>query len=456
MLKKTSYFVLTFILLSCSLFASTLPKFNADGVILIEPTTNTILYSKNGKERFYPASTTKILTALAILEDLSPNAFVTKSQDSIDSVPSDSSHIGLQVGDQYSVLDGLYAVLMASDNFVCHDLAIKDSGSIEAFADRMNHLALELGATSSHFVNPHGYHDENHYTTPYDLAQIARGAFNHPLLSKIASTPNYNVRIQNANSVIPITHTSMLLNKNSDYYNPHVISSKTGYHTPAGRTLVAKAVYDNIELIGIVMRTETPYQFEDMNALFEYGAANYSLSTSDNGQLYVDNHTYSEWAKPYVTYALDKGWITNTSKNYTTTINKRAFLNLLYSVLPNSYGLQLDRPTIDEEIAISKDHLTLTRQETAQILYNFLSKFNLTRYNFPLEESILDLDSVPPSLQKAITFCTATHLMNVSEGYFNPNEGLTYEEALYTVYMLDQVISRYENYSLETALTYAS
>ncbi|MEG0579604.1 MAG: D-alanyl-D-alanine carboxypeptidase, partial [Niameybacter sp.] len=125
---------------------------------------------------FYPASTTKLLTSLLLVEDMQEGATITKSQDSLINVPSDSSHIGLKVGDSYSYTDGLHAILMGSDNFVSYDMSIFNASSINAFADKMNAKAKSLGANASHFVNPHGYHDPNHYTTPYDLALITSAA----------------------------------------------------------------------------------------------------------------------------------------------------------------------------------------------------------------------------------------------------------------------------------------
>ena len=447
MQKKYLSFLLCFIIFSNSLLASALPDISADGAILIEPKTNTIIYSKNMNLSFYPASTTKILTALAILQDLPKDRIITKTQTAVDEVPSDSSQIGLKVGDQYTVLDGLYAVLMASDNYVSYDLALADKGDIPAFANRMNALAVNNNALSSHFVNPHGYHDPNHYTTPYDLSQIAKAAFDDPILTKIAGTSSYNFKVANSDVVIPLTHTSSLLDKNSPYYNPHVVASKTGYHTPAGRTLVAKAVYDNIELIGVVMRTDTPNQFEDMNKLFEYGANNFTLSTHAKGFEYLTNHTYSDWAKPYVTQALQEGWITNTTYNYLFPITKREFVTLLKSATPTSYNSLLENMIQFNGSSIYKENLNTTRGEAAKAIYEFLSQLDLV--NILPSKTIVDLDKTTNPYAKAIQFCVDTGIMSINDnGYFGPNEPLSYENALYIASKVNDIIKRYDSYGL--------
>lgn len=447
MLRRFVYFIVSYLLMCHIIFASSLPEISADGAFLIETNTNTILYSKNGDLTFYPASTTKVLTALAIASDLPMNQTITKSQSSVNEVPSDSSQIGIDVGTKYSVYDGLHAVLMSSDNFVCHDLAIADSGSITAFANRMNKLAAQSRATDFNFVNPHGYHDPNHYVTPASLARITLAAFNNPIVSEIAGTLNYNFTVLNTGQTIPLKHTSALLDPNSPYYNEHVVASKTGYHTPAGRTLVAKATYGDMELIGVVMRTDAPLQFQDMNRLFEYASENFSLTTDSNNVSYLINETYSNWAKPYIEEALDKEWITNTSHNYTTPITKREFLTLLRGATPNTYNHILDEMIHYSGASIYTENLPLTRANLASTIYQYLSQLNLN--SLPTIQTITDIDSLSVSTQEAITFCVQAGLINLrGDCTFSPDEVVTYEEGICIVSKLNALIERYENFSL--------
>ena len=151
MYKKVVWFIICYFSICISVFANTaMPQIQSEGAILIEPKTNTVLYGKNEHKKLYPASTTKILTAMIVLEELNQNSTLTKSQGSVNTVPADSSHIGLAVGDSISVKDALYGLLVGSDNFIAHDLAIASKGSIDNFASRMNEKAKHYGALNTH------------------------------------------------------------------------------------------------------------------------------------------------------------------------------------------------------------------------------------------------------------------------------------------------------------------
>ena len=448
MARKLLCFVCSALFLVNITLGSSLPDISADGAILIETNTNTILYSKNLGERFYPASTTKILTALAIAQDLPMAEIITKTQESVDNVPSDSSQIGLNVGDQYTVFDGLHAVLMASDNFVCYDLANIDSGSIVNFANKMNTLALSCGANKSNFVNPHGYHDVMHYTTPYSLSQIARHAFSNPLVKEIAGIQSYDFTVANTGKTIKLTHTAALLDPSSTYYNANVVAAKTGYHTPAGRTLVAQAEYDNIDLIAVVMRTDAPLQFEDINKLFAYGSENFTLGyNEETNQNFIINSTYSNWAQPYVQRALDKTWITNTGRNYTTPVTGREFATLLRSSTTCKYNTTLDDMINYNGESIYRENLPVTKVEVAKMIAHYLSGLDLTIPSNTI--SISDIDTLSPSEQAAIKFCINTNIMSLSENHtFSPNSIVSYEEALCLLSKTADIVDRYHSYNL--------
>ena len=447
MFRKFICFLFSCLLICNITFATSLPEISADGAFLIETNTNTILYAKNSDLTFYPASTTKVLTSFAIAQDLPMSQIITKSQVAVDHVPSDSSQIGLNVGAQYSVYDGLHAVLMASDNFVCYDLALADSGSISAFANKMNSIATTLNAKDSHFINPHGYHSEEHYTTPASLAKITEAAFANPIVSKIAGTLNYDFKVINTGQTIPLKHTSVLLDPNSPYYNEHVVATKTGYHTPAKRTLVAQAQYGDLNLIGIVMRTDAPLQFEDMNKLFDYGSSNFTLKTDASNNSYLINNTYSSWAKPYVQEALSNGWITNTSCNYNSLITKREFLNILRNIAPNLVNTTVDEMLHHNGDSIYIENLPIKRKELAKIIYKYFSDFNLL--TIPNAVEIADINSLPPSTQEAIKFCVDAHIINLQNtNEFLPEDSVTYEEAICMLSKVNGILNRYENFAL--------
>ncbi|WP_054741028.1 D-alanyl-D-alanine carboxypeptidase family protein [Cellulosilyticum ruminicola] len=448
MYRKFIYFLLGLSFICNSLWATPLPELSSDGAVLIEPTTKTVLFAKNANETFYPASTTKILTSLLLVEDLDKNLLITKTADSLANVPSDSSQIGLNVGSSYSAYDGVHAIMMASDNFVAYDMAVKDAGSISAFAQKMNEKACALGATASHFINPHGYHDEDHYTTPYDLGLIARGAFANQTLTKIASTLNYTFTDQSNGNRIPLTHTSALLNPNSNYYNSAVTSCKTGYHTPAKRTLVTKAHYDNIDLIAVTMRTDAPNQFIDMNKLLDYGAKNFSLIQTDTGELQIKNTSYSEWAEPYVNAALERGWINNSVQNYMAPISQREFLLILQKALPEKYQETVAGQILYSGRSIYNESQHLSRKNAAKLNYDFLQSLGFSTDYLPVIPNVTDLTEVKAAYDDAIHFMVQSGLMMVDDAQnFYPNSPLTLQQGIYTAYRFSELLNRYDSYS---------
>lgn len=445
MYRKTLCFLFSILLMYNITFGSPLPELSSDGAYLIETTTDTVLYSKNGNITFYPASTTKVLTSLAIAEDLPMDQIVTKSQTAVNEVPSDSSQIGLNVGAQYSVYDGLHAVLMSSDNFVCYDLALADSGNIPAFATKMNVLAANAGAVGFNFVNPHGYHDENHYVTPSALARISQAAFSNPIVSEISGTQSYNFTVQNTGQTIPLKHTSSLLDPDSPYYNEHVIASKTGYHTPAGRTLVAKANYGNMTFVSVVMRTDAPKQFEDMNNLLTYASENFAVQVDAEGNRILTNNTYSSWAEPYIQNALNEGWLAPTTKNYTLPTTKREFLTMLLDATEGFNNELLKQMLSAVGDSTYARNTPLKRKQLASVIHDYLSQLDLT--SIPFETEISDISTLSCSEQAAITFCVQSGLINLrSENTFMPNEAVSYEETICMVNKVVQFINRYKNF----------
>ncbi len=330
-------FIFTLIFSSSPTLATPSPSLTAEGAILLEPKTNTVLYSKNGQAQFYPASTTKVLTTLILAESFDASLVFTKTADSVNTVPSDSSHIGLNIGDTYSFEAGLHGILMGSDNFISHDMALVHAESIEDFAVLMNERAKALGATSSHFVNPHGYHDADHYSTPYDLALITKAAFDNPLVTRIAGTPTYTFDKLNNNQSLSLKHTAAFFNKQSSYYNPSIVAAKTGFHTPAGRTLVAKAKQGDLELIAVVMKSEYPDFFEDINKLFEYGFSNFELLTSAEDTPLLNNISYSEWAFPYIERMYARKVFVPSTASFMDSTSGAHFLSMLFKSVPRAF-----------------------------------------------------------------------------------------------------------------------
>ncbi|OON98946.1 MAG: hypothetical protein ATN35_02760 [Epulopiscium sp. Nele67-Bin004] len=361
-MKTSKYGIIIFILsfVPTAIFANSL-NLVAEGAILIDVETGIVLYGKNEYETFYPASTTKVLSSVLFLNEMvDPYAHVTQTQSSKNIVPADSSNIGLLVGDTYTYLDGIHAVLLASDNFVTHDMAVYATGSIEAFSQKMNNLATSLGATGSNFTNPHGYHDPDHYTTAYDLALITRYAFAHPTIRTIASKTTYDFTRLNASQILSLKNSSALIHSDREYYNENVIASKTGYHTPAGLTLVAQADYDNISLVAVVLKSTSGNQYVDINKLFEYGSTNFENFEVD-GEIYLRNISNSDWSLPYITAASKLGFIKATTDLYNAPTTGKDFATLLQ----NTLGINI---FLDDTSPLSQANSILTGDYAAQII----------------------------------------------------------------------------------------
>lgn len=431
MYKRYIWILVCYLSICVSIFASsTLPEIQAEGAILIEPKTNTILFEKNAHEKLYPASATKILTAMIILEELNQKKILTKSQDSVNVVPSDSSHIGLAVGDKISVKDALYGLLVGSDNFIAHDLAIASKGSIEKFADRMNEKAKAYGALNTHFTNPHGYHDPNHYTTPYDLAQIARETFNIPELIKIAGTAKYSVQVLNKDKSILVTNKNRLFNSQTPYYNEHVIAAKTGFHNDAQQTLVAKAVYGDMELIAVVMKVKSPGQYEDINNLFNYGKENFAVKKNEHGFYQLANQTASKWASPYISGAIKNKWIVELGINYQDGITIEGLIYMLNVAMEDKERLSMNEVIQYVGEGALQGKSKLTRLQTAKLITYLVDKWALSFDIKDAQPFIPDLDRLPIDEQEAIKFTVRRGILGAKDTVFEPNRQLSWQEAV--------------------------
>ena len=284
---------------------SNLKELNLSGesCILIDANYGKILYDKNCKDIRYPASTTKLMTALVVFEhcpDLSE--MVNISYYSVHSIPYTYSIANLQVGEQVSLKDLLYSLLVASANDAAYSLAeyvanngnnyLLDSSeeaknnfesSISIFADMMNSKAQELGCQNTHFVNPNGIHDENHYSTAYDLSLIGKYAYSNTTIMQMAKTLSYTVNNSSVYTGEPrvMYATNILLKPGTKYYYQYANGLKTGYTDPAQSCIIASASKDVLDLIAVVLHSDdtvTPdiSREDDCINLFEYGFNNYS------------------------------------------------------------------------------------------------------------------------------------------------------------------------------------
>lgn len=248
------------------------PEINGHAAILIDIDTGAVLYSKNANEKMYPASITKIMTALLAVENCAMEDKFTFSQDIINALPWDAAKYGYVAEEEVNIRDLLYVLMLRSANEVAIGLGMKISGTEEEFAKLMTERAKEIGALNTNFVNATGLHDDNHYTTAYDMALIAMEAMGNATFTEVWGTPNYIVNPTNIQpDVVRIWNRhSMMVNTGTAYYG-YAKGGKTGYTDEAGRTLVTYASRDGRNLICVVMKSGTDTVYSDTRLLFEYG-----------------------------------------------------------------------------------------------------------------------------------------------------------------------------------------
>lgn len=248
------------------------PAIYAESGILVDLDTQEILYSKNIDKQLYPASITKVMTTLVAIESSSPEEPVTFSQHALDSIEWDSSNIGCRLNETLTMEQCWYAMMLNSANEVCCGVAEHISGSIEAFVEKMNQKAAELGCTNTHFSNPNGLPDETHYTTAHDMALIANAAYQNESFRQVFSTRQYEIppTPQYTETRYLYNHHKMM-QPDTEYYYEGCLGGKTGYTETALNTLVTIASRNGKNLLCVTMRTQGRQVYTDTASLFDYG-----------------------------------------------------------------------------------------------------------------------------------------------------------------------------------------
>jgi len=258
--------IFTFLILSIILFSNSI-VIGADtaslniycpSVILIDSTTGKVLYEKNANEKMYPASVTKIMTAILVIENCNLTDIVKASYSALESVPYDYSIIDIKLDEELTIEQLLYATMVPSACDASAVLAEHVSGSIENFATLMNQKATELGCTNTHFTNPGGIYDDNHYTTANDLAKISQYAMKNSIFRTIVLTKTYVIPNTNKSESRELNNTNLLLEPDDssspdNYYYRFATGIKTGYTDEGGYTLAASAKQENLEVISVVL-----------------------------------------------------------------------------------------------------------------------------------------------------------------------------------------------------------
>ncbi len=257
------------------IFANDL-EINCQSAVLMDKNTGVVIYQKNPDEKKFPASTTKIMTALLVLEKTKDlNQKIKMSHDAIYNLEPGSSHIAMNEGETLTLEQALYGLLVASANEVANALAEYVSGDIENFCKLMNQRAKELGCKNTNFLNAHGFHNENHYTSAYDLALIMRKATEFQKFNEIINTERYEIPPTEKQSQTRVLYnTDKMIHKNGKYFYKNLIGGKTGYTDEAKHTLVSYAKKDDMELICAVMEAENFDSYIDTQKIFDYGFEN--------------------------------------------------------------------------------------------------------------------------------------------------------------------------------------
>ena len=345
------FFIICF--LTKSTFAVRLDedKVYCNSAVVIDSQTGAILYNKNGDKKVYPASTTKIMTAILAIENLDLNTPITASRNAIYSTPAGSSSIYLQVGEVMSVKNLLYGLLVKSGNEVGNVLGEAVSGSIDEFVDLMNKKAKELGCTNTHFSNPHGFHEDDHYTTANDMAKIMQYCIKNETFRQIVETQSIVLDATNKTATKRyLTNTNKMFDEDyPDMYYEYIVGGKTGFTDEARGTFVgycskdnksiivsvfdgSQDIYDGNEARFVDTKNLSEYIFDDFvkndienkdNLKFEIKDKNtdtkYEIGIKDNISTLSDNENYR----------LDYNILLNDKINYSDNSTKVGTLEVL-------------------------------------------------------------------------------------------------------------------------------
>ncbi len=362
MIKKIiiNFLVLSIFLLNFNnIYAQ--PSILCDTAVLIDANTGTILAEKNADQKMYPASLTKIMTAILAIEMGDLSDIVTVDDDTPYEI--EGSHIALEPGEILTLKDLLYALMLPSANDAASVIAKHYGGNLEEFVKLMNSKATELGAYNTHFVNPHGLHSEEHYTTAADLALITKYAMTNETFREIVSTVKYEIQPTNKktetryfttlNKLLYNTSASQIL-VNGKYISPYYeysTGAKTGYTPQAGNCLVATATKDGTSLIAVAMKGVSLEMYQDAHNLFNYGFEEYESTTLISKNTFVKNVKIQDGDSKEISLI--------TESDFNTLLRKDSLENIKSNVLINEFKLPLKKNDVVGKIEYKLDNQLL-------------------------------------------------------------------------------------------------
>lgn len=258
------------------------PEITAESAILYDPATGQVIFEKNADEKLYPASTTKLMTALLAVENLDLNGNITINASAVNNLESGATTAGMKAGDTMTVNDALHAILVKSACEVANALGEAVSGSQQAFADLMNKRAAELGCTNTHFANASGLNDTDHCSTVRDMALITKAALANDTIRNMTLKKTYTLPATSSRGELSIINTCRFVTGAESLEG--YLGGKTGYTSKAGSCLASEAKVGDRTLIAVVFKAQAPQQYSDTRELYEYASKLMGISQTSASQ----------------------------------------------------------------------------------------------------------------------------------------------------------------------------
>ncbi len=324
-MKKALYSIISFLLIFSIFSLNTASAFQisgfeltAKGALLVSLDTGEIIYSKNEHEKMYPASITKLLTAIVVLEsakDLDAEKIVMTTTVRDILYRRQASAIGLQIDEELPVREALAGLLIASGGDVAYCLAEKYGSSVDDFMKKMNDTAKKIGMNDSHFGNPVGLHDEQTYTTPHDVYLLAKYALQFDIIKELTAKARYTLPATNKRKSQILSTTNFLIDPNTNYYYKYASGVKTGFTDQAGRCVVSTASYGGYNYICIIMGCENKdgkrHEFLESANLYRWAFNNFEYKSildinAPVGEIPVELSMNTDFLKLYPKESLKK------------------------------------------------------------------------------------------------------------------------------------------------------
>ena len=287
------------------------PSIIGESGIVMEVSTGTILFEKNIHDTHYPASITKIMTALLAIENCEMDEIVTVPPEAV-YMEDKGTHIALDAGEQLTVEECLYAILLASANDAAYALAEHVGGTYENFICMMNAKAKEIGCQNTNFTNPHGLPDGNHVTSAYDMALITRAALQYDMFQTVSGAFYYEIPpTEHQKDLICMNNHHKMIGK-TNFHNEEVFAGKNGYTNAAGHTLVTCAKRDDMSIICVIMKDQAEDVYQDTLDLLEYGLGGFSKVKISEDKTYYEDMLKRE--NPIFKNCVISEFICNTTK----------------------------------------------------------------------------------------------------------------------------------------------